>query len=689
MPRLRVYELARKLNMPTKELLQELEDLGLEVKNHMSFIDAETVSLLLEIFEEEEKSVAKAVKQVKPKKAVPDEEKEESAKEEIKEEISLSSEEMNLTVLAAKMGVAVNRIIQDAFAKGKVLKPNQNLNEEEIKEIAREYGYKVKISRTEPSEESKEELDSTAQHLEKKFEELYEKHPDKLVERPPVVTIMGHVDHGKTTLLDKIRKTRVAEKEAGGITQSIGAYQITHNGKKITFIDTPGHELFTEMRARGAQVTDIVVLVVAADDGVMPQTVEAYDHAKAAGVPVVVAINKIDKPNANVEATKQQLVSKLNIVPEDWGGDTVVVPLSARTGEGIENLLEMILLVAELREIKCFPEGNARCVIIESKVDKTLGPVANAIVKDGILRVGDHVVCGSTYGKVRVLIDDSGKRIKKAVPSQPVMIVGFNDIPDVRSAVYVVADLETARSLSEKVKEKQRQAKVSRKSVKLEELLKMMEDSEKKELNIVLKADTTGSLNAVQNAILSIKTDEIIVKIIHTGVGAVTNGDVMLASASKGIIVGFRVKADAQARRSAESEGVQIRLYDVIYKLLDEMKLALEGMLEPEEMEETIGRGEIRKTFKVSKIGTIAGVQLSEGYVTKDSTVKVYRDGVLLFTDTIDSLKHYQQDVNQVSAPQECGIKLKVREDFQEGDELEFCVIRKIQRKLEDSSTSS
>jgi len=673
-PRLRVYELAKKLNMSTKDLLQELEELGLDVKNHMSYIDEETVKLLLELFEEEE-DVEKSKLAAKPKKD------EEVKEEEVREEILVTPEELQVNALALKIGVPLNKLIQDMFMKGVVLKPNQKLDERTAREIAKMYGHKLRLQQETKIEHAEEQM-SKLQQIEKYFEELYTKHAHELVPRPPVVTVMGHVDHGKTTLLDKIRRTRVAEQEAGGITQSIGAYQISYNGKKITFIDTPGHELFTEMRARGAQATDIVVLVVAADDGVMPQTVEAYNHAKAANVPVVVAINKIDKPNANVEATKQQLVSKLNLVPEDWAGDTIVVPISARTGQGIDELLEMILLVAEMKEIKCYPKGPARCVVIESKVERGLGPVANVIVKDGILKVGDHVVAGPIYAKVRTLVDDKGKHIRQAEPSQPVMIVGFEELPDLRYTIYAVEDLETARQVSEEIRARIEKERRSKRRMTLEELLKMMEEKEKKELNLVLKADTLGSLSAVQSAVDSLKSEEIKVNVVHAGVGPVTESDIMLASTCDGVVIGFRVKIEPQARKLAETEAIQVKTYEIIYDLIESLKLAMEGMLKPQIVEELIGRGEIKKVFDIKKVGKVAGVQLLEGKATRDSKVKVYRNGVLLFTDEIETLKHFKEDVSQVEAPQECGIKFKSRTDFQEGDELEFYQLKEIKRVL-------
>lgn len=572
-----------------------------------------------------------------------------------------------------------NRIIQDFFMRGEVLKPGQPLSVSLAKKIAKLYDVRLTFEEAEPKEQIV--IENPLEELKRKFEEIY-KDKDKLVPRPPVVTVMGHVDHGKTTLLDYIRKTRIAEKEEGGITQSIGAYQVEVDGKKITFIDTPGHEVFTEMRARGAQATDIVVLVVAADDGVMPQTIEAYNHAKSANVPIIVAINKIDKPNANVELTKQDLVTKLNLIPEEWGGDTIVVPISARNGTNVDTLLEMILLVAEMQDIRCIPDEPVRAVTIETKLDKGYGPVANAIVKDGVLKVGDYVVAGKSYGKVKALIDDKGRRIKEAVPSTPVMIVGFEELPDPHSIIYVVESKDKAVEIVEKVKELEARELRKKRQIKLEEILKKMQEEDRKEVKLILKADTVGSLQALQNAIAKMRTKEIDIDIVHAGAGAINTSDVMLASASEAVILGFRVKADNQAAKTAENEGVQIKTYTIIYKLLEELKAALEGMLEPEEVEEKTGVGEIKKVFKISKVGNIAGVQVYEGYVDKSGFVRIYRNGSLVFEGKIESLKHYQQDVQKISAPQECGIKFQNFDDIKEGDELEFYIIKKVPRKL-------
>ncbi|ABR31699.1 translation initiation factor IF-2 [Thermosipho melanesiensis] len=684
MARLRVYELARQLEMDTRDLMKELKELGIEVKSHMSYIDEETVNLLLEmyseedeledelIYEEYEEEVEKEIKR-KSKEFV---EKSEVVKKK-KGVIKLEEEDLKLDKFAQKIGIPQNRIIQDFFMKGEILKPGQTLNLQLAKKIAKIYDIKISFE----VEEREEKKVNPLEEVERYFEEKYSE-GEGLSERPPVVTVMGHVDHGKTTLLDYIRNTRVAEREEGGITQSIGAYQVEVNGKKITFIDTPGHEIFTEMRARGAQATDIVVLIVAADDGVMPQTVEAFNHAKSANVPIIVAINKIDKPNANVEKTKQELVNKINLIPEEWGGDTIVVPISAKKGQNVDTLLEMILLVAEMQEIKGLPDGPVRAVTIETRMERGFGPVANVIIKDGVLHVGDYVISGKVMGKVKALVNDRGERIREAGPSMPVMIVGFEELPDSHGMVYSVESLSKAREITSKIAELEQKELRRKRHMKLEEILKMMEQSDRKELNLILKADTNGSVLALNGAINKLQSDEIKINVIHSGVGAITSSDVMLATASDAIIFGFRVKADSKARKMAEAEGIQIKTYSIVYKLIEDLKAALEGMLEPEEIEEISGRGEIRKVFKIKKVGSIAGVQMKEGYVESDGIVRLYREGKLIFEGKIESLKHYQQDVKKVEAPQECGIKLEAFDDIKEGDELEFYILKKVSKKL-------
>ena len=675
--KIRVYELAKRLKMTSKELLEELDDLGVEAKNHMSTLDSSTVDMLMEIYSSEEEE--EEIKEVKTKKTpskkskpkIEEEEKKEEKDEDEKpkeSEIEIS-ESVTLRELCDKMGISTSKVIKDLFMEGKALTINTILNEKSVEEIAKKYSIHVKFVSP-----KKQEITDP---LKERFEEMYHQRKNELVSRPPVVTIMGHVDHGKTTLLDKIRKTRVAEKEVGGITQSIGAYKVKIDGKSITFIDTPGHEAFTEMRARGAQATDVVVLVVAADDGVMPQTIEAYDHAKTAGVPVIVAINKIDKPNANVELTKQELVNKLNIVPDDWGGDTPIVPISAKAGTGIDELLEMILLVAELREIKCLPKGKARGVIIESKLDKFRGPVATVIVKDGILRLGDYFVAGKTYGKVKSLLDENGKRVKEAHPSDPVVVLGFEEVPDTNSMLYVVDDQKEAKNYAEKYAQS---LKEKPKRVRLDNIYELSKTEGQKVLNLIVKADTFGALGALKTAIQKIEPEEIKIEIIHAGIGNVNINDVLLASATQGVILGFRVGSEPRTKAKAEQLGVQIRMYEVIFELLDDIKAALSGMMEPEIVEEVTGRARVLQVFNISKIGQIAGFQLYDGSVERDCKVRVYRDKEMIFDGTIETLKHFKDDVDHLEAPQEGGLKLEGFEGFESGDEIEFYMLKEIKK---------
>ena len=675
--KIRVYELAKRLKMTSKELLEELDDLGVEAKNHMSTLDSSTVDMLMEIYSSEEEE--EEIKEVKTKKTpskkskpkIEEEEKKEEKDEDEKpkeSEIEIS-ESVTLRELCDKMGISTSKVIKDLFMEGKALTINTILNEKSVEEIAKKYSIHVKFVSP-----KKQEITDP---LKERFEEMYHQRKNELVSRPPVVTIMGHVDHGKTTLLDKIRKTRVAEKEVGGITQSIGAYKVKIDGKSITFIDTPGHEAFTEMRARGAQATDVVVLVVAADDGVMPQTIEAYDHAKTAGVPVIVAINKIDKPNANVELTKQELVNKLNIVPDDWGGDTPIVPISAKAGTGIDELLEMILLVAELREIKCLPKGKARGVIIESKLDKFRGPVATVIVKDGILRLGDYFVAGKTYGKVKSLLDENGKRVKEAHPSDPVVVLGFEEVPDTNSMLYVVDDQKEAKNYAEKYAQS---LKEKPKRVRLDNIYELSKTEGQKVLNLIVKADTFGALGALKTAIQKIEPEEIKIEIIHAGIGNVNINDVLLASATQGVILGFRVGSEPRTKAKAEQLGVQIRMYEVIFELLDDIKAALSGMMEPEIVEEVTGRARVLQVFNISKIGKIAGFQLYDGSVERDCKVRVYRDKEMIFDGTIETLKHFKDDVDHLEAPQEGGLKLEGFEGFESGDEIEFYMLKEIKK---------
>ena len=691
MSKTRVYEIAKELGMNSKELIEILqEEFDIQVKSHMSTLEDETVEAIKELIEEmrETKKTEKKHKDLsKDAEELSKEEEEitELTEERTIKEIRLSEENLTLDKLAKVIGVEQNDIIKDMFLKGKILRPGQELDKNTVEEIALSYNTIVSFDspKIEPEVVESDEEDLELQ-LAKRWIEIYEKEQDRLTNRPPVVTIMGHVDHGKTSLLDAIRHSHLAEKEEGGITQSIGAYQIEYKGEKITFIDTPGHEAFTEMRARGAQVTDIVVLVIAADDGVMPQTIEACNHAKSANVPIIVAINKIDKPNANIVLTKQQMVSKLNLVPEDWGGDTITVPISAKTSKGIDDLLEMIILVAELQDIKCIPDGKARAVIIESKVDKAMGPLGTVIVKDGILKTGDDFVAGATYGRVRRMINDKGQSVDEATPSTPVQVLGFNDVPSMHSILYVVDSKDEARTIAEKIRQRELEKSQSsnKRHIKLEDIMEMMQAQEKKTLNILLKASTYGEIEALKNAIQKFENPDIDIKIVHAGIGAISTSDIMLASASDAVVLGFRVKADSKAIKMAEAEGIQIRRYNIIFDLIDDLKKALEGMLEPEEKEEIIGYGVIKDEFKIKGIGKVAGVQVTEGQVLKNGGVRIYRNGSLVADVKIASLKHYKDEVKSIEAPKECGILFENYEDFSKGDELEFYKIVKVKREL-------
>jgi translation initiation factor IF-2 len=558
-------------------------------------------------------------------------------------------------------------VIKKLISLGVMVTINQEIDVETMSILAEEFNVTLNY---------KEEVD------ESNFEEQEEiDAPEDLVERPPVVTIMGHVDHGKTTLLDKIRHSNVTAEEAGGITQHIGAYQVEVNGKKITFLDTPGHEAFTTMRARGAQVTDITVLVVAADDGVMPQTVEAINHAKAANVPIIVAVNKMDKPEANPDRVKQQLTEH-GLVPEEWGGDTIFVPVSAMRGDGIDELLEMILLQAEILELKANPNKRARGVVIEAELDKGRGAVATVLVQNGTLKVGDGIVAGNYFGKIRAMVNDRGRRVKTASPSTPVEILGLPDVPNPGDQFMVFEDEKKGRAIAEKrlarAREEERGASTR---VNLDDLFKKIQQGEVKELNIIIKADVQGSAEALRMALEKIDVEGVRVKIIHSGVGAINESDVTLASASNAIIIGFNVRPDAHARMTAEQEKVEIRLHRVIYDVTREIESAMKGMLDPEFEEKVVGTAEVRQIFKVSKVGTIAGCYVTEGKVVRDGQVRLVRDGVVIHEGKLDTLKRFKDDVREVAQGYECGLTIQNFNDIKEGDVIEVFVIQEVERK--------
>jgi translation initiation factor IF-2 len=567
--------------------------------------------------------------------------------------------------LAERLNRNPAEIVKKLMALGMLATINQEIDFETAEIVASEY--EVEVERERPQEEILlgEVVDSE----------------ESLVPRPPVVTVMGHVDHGKTSLLDAIRMTNVVAGEAGGITQHIGAYQVEVNDRKITFIDTPGHEAFTAMRARGAQATDIAILVVAADDGVMPQTVEAINHARAAGVPVVVAVNKIDKPDANPDRVKQQL-AEYGLVPEEWGGDTVMAPVSAKTRVGIPQLLEMVLLVADMKELKANPNRPAEGVVIEGRLDKGRGPVATMLVQKGTLRVGDTVLCGLTWGKVRAMNDHLGNRVEEAPPSFPVEVVGMEDVP-MAGDTFRVVDEKLAKTVAAlRMGEKKREEQMRTAKVTLDDFFKSVKEGQVKELNLIIKGDVQGSIEALSQSLLRLSTDEVKVNVIHSGVGAITESDVMLAAASNAIIIGFNVRPDVKSRKYAEEMNIDVRLYRVIYEAIDDVKKAMSGLLAPEKREVFQGRAEVRATFKVPKAGTVAGCYMLEGKITRNSKVRVLRDGVIIFEGHLSSLKRFKDDVREVLEGYECGVGVADFNDIKEGDIIEAFVIEEVAREL-------
>ena len=576
-------------------------------------------------------------------------------------------ETMTIKELADAMKIQASAIIKKLFLEGVMVTVNQEIDFEKAEEIALEFNC---IAEKEEKVDVIEEL-------------LHEEEEDEstMVSRPPVVCVMGHVDHGKTSLLDAIRNTHVIAKEAGGITQHIGAYVVDINGQKITFLDTPGHEAFTAMRMRGANATDIAILVVAADDGVMPQTVEAINHAKAAGTEIIVAINKIDKPSANIDRVKQEL-SEYELIPEDWGGSTIFVPVSAHTHEGIDTLLEMILLTAEVSELKANQNRAARGLIIEAELDKGKGPVATVLVQKGTLHVGDPVACGSSYGKVRAMMDDKGRRVKEAGPSTPVEILGLSDVPNAGEIFVACENDKEARNFAETfVSEgRERLLEETKARMSLDDLFSQIQAGDLKELNIIVKADVQGSVEAVKQSLLKLSNDEVVVKIIHGGVGAINESDVSLASASNAIIIGFNVRPDATAKATAEREGVDVRLYRVIYDAIADVEAAMKGMLDPIFEEKVIGHAEVRQLFKASGVGTIAGSYVLDGTFQRGCSVRITREGTQIFEGPLASLKRFKDDVKEVRAGYECGLVFEKFNDVHELDQVEAYIMVEVPR---------
>lgn len=689
----KISQLAKDTGKTSKELVEMLKGLGVSVKTAASSVDDETVKIIKELLDKKvEKPEKKTIvvskapdsqpvfapKQAEPKVII-EEPKPKPEVVEIKLAglkvpepvakkiiIKIKSDGIILKDLADKLGVKASDVIKELMKKGTLATLNQKISSELAQDIGQLFASDIEIEIPPKSAEKDLSL------------EIFEDSKN-LKTRPPVVTIMGHVDHGKTKLLDAIRSTKVAESEAGGITQHIGAYQIEIKGKKITFLDTPGHEAFTALRARGAKATDIAILVVAADDGVMPQTIEAIDHAKAAGVPIIVAINKIDKPEANPDKVKQQL-SELGLQPEDWGGKTVTVPVSARQKLGIDELLEMILLVSEMEELKANPDAKAVGIVIESRLVTGRGPVATVLIKNGTLHIGDCFFIGPTYGKVRALISYKGERRTKAGPSTPIEVLGISSMPVPGDILYVKDSEKEAKDAAEKVFEL-RKSNIPKHKQTLEEFSKTIESGTKSDLNLVLKADVQGSLEALISSLKEIAVENDRVNIIHGAVGNISESDVLLAEASSAVLIGFNVDIDPRAREIAEKEDISIKTYSIIYKLLDDVKLAMEGSLTPEYEEVVIGTAEVRQTFKFSKIGVIAGSFVKSGKLLRGAGLRIMRDGEKVYEGKLESLKRFKEDVKEALEGYECGVAIVGYEDFKPGDILECFETREKSRK--------
>ncbi len=696
---MRVHEYAKQLNLSSKEVLQFLSDNNLSVKSHMSVLGDDVILMLDKNFKNEKTKMESQVsnekdstndtddlfkydeyvevkrpKITKKKKANQKKSKNDKndrianvpVKEDKDAAIVYYSDELTVGDLAERLGKSTGEIVKQLLMLGMMATVNQTLDRETVELLAEEAGFEVKDKIfTDVTEFEKIVIEDSEEDLEK---------------RPPVVTIMGHVDHGKTTLLDAIRNSRVVTGEAGGITQHIGAYQVNHGGSVITFLDTPGHAAFTSMRARGAQVTDICVLVVASDDGVMPQTKEAIDHAKAAGVPIIVAINKMDKPTANPERVMQELL-EFSLVPEEWGGDTIYVKLSALQGEGIDDLLEMINLVSEMNEYKANPKRLATGTVIEAKLDKGRGPVATLLVENGTLRIGDAIVVGNTHGRVREMVNDLNQRIEAAGPSTPIEITGLNDVPQAGDRFMVFPSEKEARQIADQRTANARElGNKPGKAVSLDDLFSQIQEGEMKELNVIIKGDVQGSVEALSGSLQKIDVEGVKINIIRASVGTITETDVTLAAASGAIIIGFNVRPSSTTRQQAANEGVDIRLHSIIYKVIEEIEAAMKGMLDPIFEEKVTGQLEVRQTFKVSKVGTIAGCYVTDGSVSRNASVRVIRDGIVVFEGELGSLKRFKDEVKEVNYGYECGITIERYNDIKEGDIIEAYVMEEVKR---------
>ncbi|RDY24748.1 translation initiation factor IF-2 [Romboutsia maritimum] len=646
MSKTRVYQIAKDLNISNEELINKLKELDINVEDQNSELDNDNIELI---------------------------------KEMLNEETAVSDDGNNITIegkltvqeIANALDTSASEIIMKLMKMGTMATINQEVSFEIASLVVSEYGFNLVVGESDEEEEAIEAL-----------LEIEEDAEEDLKPRPPVVTVMGHVDHGKTSLLDAIRETHVTSNEAGGITQHIGASEVSINGQKIVFLDTPGHEAFTSMRARGAQVTDMAILVVAADDGIMPQTIEAINHAKAAEVPLIVAINKIDKPGANQDKVKQELADQ-GLLVEDWGGEVISVPVSALKKEGIDTLLEMVLLVAEMEELKANPNKRAVGTVIEAELDKGRGPVATVLVQGGTLKVGDPIVAGVACGKVRAMINSKGKRIKTAGPSTAVEILGLSEVPQGGDQFVSVPTDKIARSVAEKRQQIAREEMLkSNQRMSLDEFFSQMSEGEVKDLNIVIKADVQGSVQAVKQSLEKLSNDEVAVRVIHGGVGAITESDVMLAAASNAIIIGFNVRPVPGAELMGEKEKVDIRSYTIIYKAIEDVQAAMTGMLDPEYRDEDTGKAEIREIFKISGIGTIAGCYVTSGKIFRGSKVRLVRDGIIIHDGELAALKRFKDDVKEVNNGYECGMSFVNYNDIKEGDIIEAYITKEVERKL-------
>ena len=645
MKKTRVYQIAEEVGMSNKDILAKIKELGIEVENEKSELEEDDVELILDLIKEEDSGDSNTI-----------------------------TVEGALTVqqLAESLGKPATEVIMKLMKMGTMASLNQEVSFEVASQVASEYGFTLEVGGQE--ENSEEEIEALM--------EIEEDREEDLKPRPPVVTVMGHVDHGKTSLLDAIRSTHVTNSEAGGITQHIGASEVSINGQKIVFLDTPGHEAFTAMRARGAQVTDIAILVVAADDGIMPQTIEAINHAKAAGVPLIVAINKIDKPSANPDKVKQEL-SEQGLLVEDWGGDVIAVPVSARQKTGIDTLLEMILLVAEMEELKANPDKRALGTVVEAELDKGRGPVATVLVQGGTLKVGDPIVCGLASGKVRAMINSKGKRVKTAGPSTAVEILGLSEVPQGGDQFVAVPSDKVARNIAEKRQQIAREEMLkANQRMSLDQFFDQMNEGQVKDLNVIIKADVQGSVQAVKQSFEKLSNDEVGVRVIHGGVGAINESDVTLAAASNAIIIGFNVRPVPSAESLAEKESVDVRSYTIIYKAIEDIQAAMSGMLDPEYRDEDTGKAEIREVYKISGVGTVSGCYVTSGKIYRNGKVRIVRDGIIIHEGEIQALKRFKDDVKEVNNGYECGMILVNYNDIKVGDIVEAYITKEIERKL-------